>query len=81
MAEQDLSPEFPAHIKPVHVGPYLTKFYSNDNPHTGELIYEWYAFWDGARWGVSCPTPEKASENRFFVSTYQNKTWKGIVHA
>ena len=81
MPEQNLSPEFPAHVKPVHVGPYLTKFYSNDNPHTGELIYEGYAFWDGERWGNSYLTPERASEKHFFISAYQNKTWKGVVHA
>ena len=67
-----LSPMFPPHIKPVHLGPYKT---GSD----GVRCFN-YQYWNGRWWGQCSQTPEKASSNQHYRSAFQNNYWRGLAH-
>lgn len=75
MSKPKLTPWFPGHIKPVHVGVYPTRLLANDE---GRVIDDGFAHWDGKFWGSNYDTPEEAAEAAQ-PPGYQNKPWRGLA--
>ena len=70
----NLTPWFPEHIKPVHIGVYQAGWYpANDLPH--------YAYWDGTCWGWMMLTPEKALVDYRFNAENRHDAlcWRGLT--
>lgn len=67
-----LSPMFPPHIKPAHVGPYKTGA-------DGVRCFS-YQNWNGRWWGQCSKTPEEASRNQHYHSVFQKNYWRGLAH-
>lgn len=59
-----LTPWFPSHIRPVHIGYYDTR-----TDH-GEMVL----FWDGKEWRAS-----KYSPRNCYSAFYLNREWRGLV--
>ena len=74
MADKQMTPWFPAKVKPAHTGVYEVRFDS-----TPDVVG--YAFWTGDRWGCMSSTPEKAESisNAFVDWASQNKRWRGFT--
>lgn len=72
-----LTPWFPADQKPVRRGVYKTELRSSVREAVIEISY---SYWDGANWGNSQPTPEKA-RSHFLKNGFgnQNKPWCGLA--
>jgi len=62
-----LTPWFPAHIKPVHVGVYETEM-------EGVAWSKGFSFWNGKRWGNTEILPEWALDDK----GVQGKKWRGL---
>lgn len=69
------TPQYPPEIKPVRVGVYRTEFFDRWLER-GRGGFSW---WDGARWGFQCSTPERASERRYGHGAVQEKRWCGLA--
>jgi hypothetical protein len=55
---------FPPEIKPVHIGRYESQIFD------AGWIYDWFVWWDGARW--------RDSENGWALLD-QNIEWRGLT--
>jgi len=66
-----LTPWFPAEVKPVHVGAYLSLEYSDGA--------NFYRYWDGKRWGAASRNIRNAL--RFTNTSFacQENTWRGLA--
>lgn len=71
MKRQPVTPWFPGSIKPVHVGVYECK-----DRFDALLTYQ---HWDGKRWGLFAPTPEKAVRYSSSASVRQTPNWRGLA--
>lgn len=69
MKEDQLTPWFPAEVKPVHVGWYHTKDWSSGEPEIRESKCNWY--WDGRAWRFS-DVPDST------VCSFQCRPWRGL---
>lgn len=65
-----MTPWFPPHIKPVHVGVYPVKFGDD-----GDICY---AAWNGNKWSWFELSP-RGQRFRNFQFTNQNKYWRGFI--
>lgn len=64
-----LTPWYPAEVKPVHVGAYLSCEYLDGA--------DFYRYWDGARWGAAARTiPEAILASSTFAC--QTNQWRGL---
>lgn len=73
MKEDQLTPWFPAEVKPVHVGPYPTK-----TPGTSTDGFSW---WDGNEWGLQyefLSNCVKYKTHMGFLRSNQVKIWRGL---
>lgn len=66
-----LTPWFPADVKPVHVGVYMTR------THEGERT-PWFNKWDGHRWMVSMYSASQAEKCKA-LSSYTEFEWRGLA--
>ena len=75
--QDTLTPWYPPHIKPVHVGVYETDAEPNDFPGSGSC----YQYWDGSLWGYcSDKTDFFLCPNDGYVSRYQSPRWRGLAY-
>jgi hypothetical protein len=68
-----LTPWYPGHIKPVHIGVYQQK------DGFGKVVG--YQYWNGQRWGLWGSTIESALF-QYEVSAgdrWQNDSWRGLT--
>lgn len=56
--------------KPVRVGVYQTKFFSDDIG---------YSYWNGKEWCWQKDTLAEASKNRVTFGSFQKKPWRGLA--
>jgi hypothetical protein len=68
--DKDLTPWFPADVKPVRPGVYRVAY-----AYFGDTCY---AFWDGRRWGRVKTTIRKAIVEAHPSIAAQNKVWRGL---
>lgn len=69
MKEDQLTPWFPAEVKPVHVGLYQTTF--------GVIKIGW-SYWDGKKWGLEFPQKRMAKFHSPGTDGNQYKKWRGL---
>ncbi len=73
----ELTPWFPPHIKPVHVGVYETASATAEgNPLDGS---EGFQRWDGRVWGGFKASACEAYVEDGYVSKFQNNCWRGLA--
>ncbi len=65
--DEDLTPWFPADVKPVRPGVYEVQM------TTGR-----FAYFDGQRWGWSFRTKREADTDRDHRNAAQDKVWRGL---
>lgn len=76
----NLTPWFPPNVKPVHIGVYLTKIYTDDDPIKGEVCGEGFSYWSGHAWSDTGQSIEEAAARaKKFVPGFQNKPWRGLA--
>lgn len=66
-----LTPWFPADIKPVHVGAYLSCEYADGS--------DFYRYWDGKRWGAAARTIQNAIILSDISFAHQYNVWRGLA--
>ena len=66
-----LTPWFPSHVKPVHVGIYKTR--------VGHWDSEFFSYWNGRQWSIGYPSMKTAMMNKRTTAAHQSKTWQGIA--
>ena len=66
--DEDLTPWFPADVKPVRPGVYRVKYFGDCG----------YAFWDGKRWGWAQLSIRKAIVEAEPSTAAQEKVWRGL---
>lgn len=66
-----LTPTFPGHIKPVHVGVYQRHY----------RLGGWrYCYWNGKNWGFPGDSAEDSTTFFFsLISRWQNLPWRGVM--
>lgn len=64
---------YPAHIKPVHVGVYLTDAVSKTTNA--------FQYWNGEFWGMYAPTPKECSVDAYkgIRSSKQIVKWRDVA--
>lgn len=74
MPKQKLTPWFPAHIKPVHIGVYQR---GHDWQRSGFRYWYWNGnFWETGGWA----TAELAAEHKRTLLTSQpDLEWRGLI--
>lgn len=65
--EEDMTPWFPHHVKPVRPGVYEVKSWLGR-----------FAYFNGTRWGWAFQTKEKADRERCTNDSSQAKDWRGL---
>ena len=65
--DEDLTPWFPADVKPVRLGVYEVQM---NNCR--------FAYFDGERWGWAFSTVRKANKDRHTTGAIQSKVWRGL---
>ena len=66
-----LTPWFPADIKPVHVGAYLSCEYAKGS--------DFYRYWDSKHWGVAARTISNALPFSSRSFACQDNVWRGLA--
>lgn len=66
-----LTPWFPAEVKPIHVGAYLSREYSDGA--------DFFRYWDGARWGAAARTIPEAILQASESYACQGNQWRGLA--
>ncbi|CAJ0698065.1 hypothetical protein [Ralstonia mannitolilytica] len=75
MKEDQLTPWFPAEVKPVHVGVYEVE------PMQLDSGFRWpiFSYWNGKLWGTACLSREDAEKwGLVFKTADQNRQWRGL---
>jgi hypothetical protein len=67
--EQQLTPWFPADVKPVRKGVYERAFFAREFP----------SYWNGKQWGVCCFDRDDAYDYRQHRSEHQRLPWRGLA--
>ncbi len=74
MSEAQMTPWFPANMKPVRTGVYEVRL-------DGASSLMAYAFWSGDRWGAMSSTLQMAPTQKYAFADWasQNKRWRGFT--
>lgn len=74
MSNAQMTPWFPASVKPVRTGVYEVQLARGP-------VFNTFAFWTGDRWGAMSSVPEMASTQKYAFADWssQNKRWRGFT--
>ena len=72
--KKQMTPWFPAKIKPVRAGVYETKWFCVDECEHG------FSYWNGSIWANSSTSPKSAYGHKNWTSgAVQSKKWRGFT--